>query len=78
MNKLRPPMNPPSALPALAQPAPTGMQLNWQPNVGGESEGGDGGGGFGDIAQLLGGYLKKRQGASPADAKKAWEAGGSL
>lgn len=58
---------------------PQGMPLNYISGVGDEA--GDGeqqGGGLGDIGALLGAYLKKRQGASPADAKKAWEAGGSL
>ena len=49
------------------------------PGIGGEGEGGEQqSGGMNDIGALLGQYLKKRQGASPADAKAAFEAGGSL
>lgn len=72
---------PPSGGVPLSAPSPTpqGLQLNWMPGIGGEGEGGEQqSGGMNDIGALLGQYLKKRQGASPADAKAAFEAGGSL
>lgn len=76
-NRLRRPQVAPE-LPQM-QPAPMGMPLNYISGVGDEAGGGEQqGGGMGDVGALLGQYLKKRQGASAADAKSAWEAGGSL
>lgn len=74
-------------MPQLAQPqmpapyaAPQGMLLNYISSAGdGAGQGGgQQSGGMDQIGTLLGQYLKKRQGASAADAKAAWEAGGSL
>lgn len=62
----------------MAAPAQQGMPLQWMQGVGGEGEGEQGMSGIGDISKLLGDYLKKRQGASAADAEAAWKAGGSL
>lgn len=43
-------------------PAPASAPLQWQPNIGGESEGDTQG--LGDVSQLLGDYLKKRRAQS--------------
>lgn len=79
-NRLRrPPQTAPELLPQVQmQPAPQGMPMQYISGAGDEAGGGDMQQTGGDIGALLGQYLKKRQGASAADAKSAWEAGGSL
>ena len=73
--------------PELPQMQPAqGMPMQYISGAGDEAGGGEQGGGYGNIGALLGEYLKKRQGASAAnaqgasaaDAKAAFEAGGSL